>query len=85
MPVLDAMAHGVPVVAANRSALPEVVGDAGLLVDPLDVDALGDALARLAGDDAVRRDLAERGLLRAAAFTWGAAVEATWKVYEEFR
>jgi len=85
MPVLDAMAHGVPVVAANRSALPEVVGDAGLLVDPLDVDALGDALARLAGDEAVRRDLADRGLRRAAACTWKAAVEATWKVYEECR
>jgi len=85
MPVLDAMAHGVAVVASNRSALPEVVGDAGVVVDPLDVDALGDALARLAASEEERRGWGARGLRRAAAFTWDAAVERTWKVYEECR
>jgi len=83
MPVLDAMAHGVAVIASNRSALPEVVGDAGLLVDPLDVDALADALTRLVADETLRSDLAERGLRRAGAFTWDAAIARTWNVYEE--
>ena len=83
MPVLDAMAHGVAVVASNRSALPEVVGDAGVLVDPMDVDALGGALARLAGDEGLRGELGGRGVLRARGFTWDAAVEGTWKVYGE--
>jgi glycosyltransferase involved in cell wall biosynthesis len=85
MPVLDAMAHGVAVIASNRSALPEVVGDAGLLVDPLDADALADTLARLATNEALRRELAERGLRRAGTFTWDAAIERTWSVYKECR
>ena len=85
MPVLDAMAHGVAVIASNRSALPEVVGDAGLLVDPVEVDALADALLRLATDEALRRDLAARGLRRARTCTWDAAVARTWRVYEECR
>jgi glycosyltransferase involved in cell wall biosynthesis len=81
MPVLDAMAHGVPVLASNRSALPEVVGDAGLLMNVLDEEAL----ARLANDPPLRANLASKGLRRAASFTWTAAVERTWKVYEELR
>ena len=85
MPVLDAMAHGVPVVTSKRSALPEVAGDAALLIDPQDVDALADALSRLACDDALREDLARRGLERASTFTWESAVERTWAVYDEVR
>jgi len=85
MPALDAMAHGVPVIVSNRSALPEVVGDAGLLVDPLDTGALSHALVRLASDPVLRADLAGRCLRRAASFTWDAAVERTWKVYQECR
>ena len=50
LPVLEAMASGVPVVAANRTALPETCGDAALLVDPDDAEALADALLRAAGD-----------------------------------
>lgn len=83
MPVLEAMAHGAAVMASNRSALPEVVGDAGALVDPLDSDALADALTRLATEEAVRHDLAERGRGRAAGFGWDAAVKRTWGVYQE--
>ncbi len=85
MPVLDAMAHGVPVVTSTSSALPEVAGDAALLVDPKDTDALGDALTRLAADDALREGLARRGLDRARQFTWESAVERTWHVYQELK
>jgi glycosyltransferase involved in cell wall biosynthesis len=85
MPVLDAMARGVPVVSSRRSAIPEVAGDAALLVDPEDVEELGAALNRLAGDEALRQDLARKGRDRAAEFTWEAAVERTWSVYQELR
>jgi len=85
MPVLDAMAHGVPVIASQSSALPEVAGDAALLVDPMDSDALADALSRLATNPDLRDDLARRGLERAREFTWESAVERTWSVYNELK
>lgn len=85
MPVLDAMARGVPVVASERSAVAEVAGEAAMLVDPENCDELGAALAKLALDDALREDFSRRGTERAAGFTWEAAVERTWKVYEELR
>lgn len=85
MPVLDAMARGVPVVSSRRSAIPEVAGDAALLVDPENTEELASALNRLAGDDALRQDLARKGRERAAEFTWESAVDRTWGVYEEFR
>ncbi len=82
MPVLDAMAHGIPVVTSNRSAMPEIAGDAAILVDPFDVDAIADGLLR-ASANAV--DLAQRGLERARQFSWSSAVEKTWAVYDEIR
>ena len=81
MPLLEAMAAGTPVLTSNRSALPEVAGDAALLVDPENVEAIGDGLRRLAGDGALRETLAERGYARAKLFTWEKAVEETWDVY----
>jgi O-antigen biosynthesis alpha-1,2-mannosyltransferase len=83
MPVLEAMAHGVAVVTSSRSALPEVAGGAALLVDPEDPDEIAGALARLAADDALRRELASRGLARAREFSWESALEKTWAVYRE--
>lgn len=83
MPVLDAMGRGVPVVSSKCSALPEVAGDAAILVDPENIEELGAALARLAGDDALRQELVQRGLARAAEMTWENAVERTWSVYQE--
>ncbi|MGH9591759.1 MAG: glycosyltransferase family 4 protein [Bryobacteraceae bacterium] len=85
MPVLDAMAQGVPVVTSRRSALPEVAGDAALLVDPENIDEIADALARLAGDPALSSDLARRGCERALQFSWEAAVARTLAVYDELR
>jgi glycosyltransferase involved in cell wall biosynthesis len=83
MPVLEAMAHGVPTLTSARSALPEVAGDAALLVDPFDIDAIANGLVRLAEDDSLRADLTHRGLERACAFPWESAVEKTWNIYQE--
>jgi glycosyltransferase involved in cell wall biosynthesis len=83
MPVLEAMAHQIPVVTSTRSALPQVAGDAALLVDPEDTDALSVALGRLATDEGLRKDLIRRGVERARQFTWKAALERTWAVYQE--
>lgn len=85
MPVLDAMARGVAVVASRRSAIPEVTGDAAVLVNPEDIEELGAALTRLAENDTLREDLARRGRDRAAELPWEAAVARTWKVYEELK
>ena len=70
MPALEAMACGAPVLASNVSSLPEVVGDAGLLVDPTDEAALAAALERLASEPALRAELRQRGLARARLFSW---------------
>jgi glycosyltransferase involved in cell wall biosynthesis len=82
MPILEAMAHGVPVLTSNCSAMPEVAGDAALLVDPLDI---GDGLLRLARDESLREDLIRRGAERIRQFTWEDAIEKTWGVYDELR
>lgn len=82
MPILEAMAHGVPVLTSHCSAMPEVAGDAALLVDPLN---MRDGLVRLAADESMRDDLARRGLERIKQFTWESAVEKTWAVYDELR
>ena len=81
MPVLEAMAAGVPVIASNRSALPEVVGDAAVLVDPDDTEALRQALLEVTLNADLCRDLARRGTARARMFTWEKAVLETWDVY----
>jgi len=70
LPVLEAMACGVPVVCSNASSLPEVAGDAALLVDPHDVDGLADAMAGVFQDDGLRGRMIARGLAQAARFTW---------------
>jgi len=83
MPILEAMAHGVPVITSQSSAMPEVAGDAALLVDPLNIDQLAHALTRLAGDEGLREDLIARGRARVPRFTWDSAVAQTWAVYEK--
>lgn len=70
LPVLEAMACGVPVICSNTSSLPEVAGSAALLVDPLDVDALSDGMNRALGDEELRKMMIDRGLAQAARFTW---------------
>jgi len=83
MPVLDAMARGVPVLSSNVSAMPEVAGNAALLIDPTDVNGISYGLRRLTEDRALRQDLGEAGLKRSSEFSWNLAVEKTWKIYQE--
>ncbi len=75
-PPLEAMACGTPVVASTASSVPEVVGDAGLLVDPVDVPAWSAALAQVLDDQALRARLRQAGLARAATFTWARTAQA---------
>ena len=82
LPLLEAMACGTPVVASNAASLPEVVGDAGPLVNPNDPDALAEALARVVSDSGLHADLRARGLARAAQFTWQTAAAKLLAVYE---
>jgi glycosyltransferase involved in cell wall biosynthesis len=83
IPVLEAMAHGVPVITSNCSALPEVAGEAAVLVDPTDVSAIAAALLDLTTGSEHRHALAEAGLARARNFTWQRAVDETYAVYCE--
>jgi glycosyltransferase involved in cell wall biosynthesis len=83
MPVLDAMARGVPVLTSNVSAMPEVAGGAGLLVDPRDTASIAEGLRRLTADTALREQLIGAGLARVQEFSWEKSVEATWKVYQD--
>ena len=83
IPALEAMAVGVPVVASARGALPEVVGDAGLLVDPLDVSALAGALERVLSDDSLRARLSAAGVVRANRFSWRASADALVGAYAQ--
>jgi alpha-1,3-rhamnosyl/mannosyltransferase len=78
---LEAMASGTPVLAAATGALPEVVGDAGLLLPPDDVAAWATAMARIAGDPELRRAMAEQGRTWSERFTWGRAARETAAVY----
>lgn len=81
LPPLEAMACGAAVVASNNSSVNEVVGDAGLLVDPYSVEEIAVALQRVMIDDALRDDLAVRGLARAAQFSWAKTAELTMETY----
>ena len=80
-PPLEAMAAGVPVVATSAGAVPEVVGDAGVLVPPGDVDALAAALTAVLDDSDLRRQLVERGRERAAGFTWELCASGLTELY----
>jgi glycosyltransferase involved in cell wall biosynthesis len=81
LPPLEAMACGAPVVSSDAASLPEVVGDAGVLVPPRDVAGWVNALERVLGDPALRSELAAKGVARAAGFTWEASARATLDVY----
>ena len=82
LPPLEAMACGVPVLCSNASSLPEVVGEAGLLLPPNDARAWAEALSRVLADAQLRADLRTRGLARARLFTWENAARRTLAVYE---
>ena len=81
LPPLEAMACGTPTIVSNVSSLPEVVGDAALLVNPQDTEELAIALQRLLTDDMLHAELREKGLQRAACFSWDQAAHKTLEVY----
>jgi glycosyltransferase involved in cell wall biosynthesis len=81
IPLLEAMACGAPTICADASSLPEVAGGASMQVDPMDVDRLAAAIARVVTDRDLAEDLRRRGLARSRAFTWDAAAEAYLALY----
>ena len=81
LPVLEAMSAGVPVVTSNRGSLPEVVGGAGVLLDPSDVSAWADTIERLTTDAAWTTNLATAGLERARSFTWRRSADELHRAY----
>ncbi len=83
LPPLEAMASGTPVVTSNVSSLPEVAGDAALLVDPYDEEAIAGALRMVLTDDVLRADLRARGLARAREFSWARSVQRVREIYAE--
>jgi len=82
-PPLEAMAAGAPVITSNVSSLPEVVGDAALLIDPLDPVAIAEAMRRVLMDSDLREDLRQRGLRRVKEFSWERSVRRVREIYDE--
>ncbi|MBI4485897.1 MAG: glycosyltransferase family 4 protein [Acidobacteria bacterium] len=83
LPPLEAMASGTPVVTSNVSSLPEVAGDAAVLVDPYDPHAIADGVERVLTDETLRRDLRRKGLARAKQFSWEDSVRRVHDIYNE--
>jgi len=81
LPPLEAMACGCPVITSNTSSLPEVVGDAGIMVDPYDADNLAKAMRQVLTNDELRADMVRKGLEQAKKFSWERAAEQTQEVY----
>src|SRR5205823_282866 len=82
LPALEAMAAGVPVVASERGSIPEVVGEAGILIDPSDPSILSAALHSAIDNDTLWHNLRQRGLERAAQFTWEQTARDVRRAYE---
>lgn len=83
LPPLEAMACGTPVITSCTSSLPEVVGDAGLMVDPRNVEELTCAMTKILGNEALRHEMKEKGLQRASVFSWAETAKQTLRIYEK--
>jgi len=83
LPVLEAMKCGTPVIAGNRTSIPEVAGEAALLFDPFDVNSLVEALKRILNDSQYRATLSAKGLQRASEFSWQTTARLTLAIYEK--
>lgn len=84
-PPLEAMASGVPVIVSNVSSLPEIVGEAGVLVDPNSADSIADGLQKVLTDDNLRKEMIRKGLERAKEFTWENTARKTLEVFESLK
>jgi len=82
LPVVEAMACGCPVISSNTSAIPEVIGDAGILINPYDTGEISQAIFKMISDDRLRSKLREKGLKRAKLFSWKETARRTLSVYE---
>ena len=83
LPPLEAMSCGCPVITSNISSLPEVVGDAGIMIDPYSVDELYEAMHKVLINEIVRKDMIKKGLERSQMFSWTKTAEETLKIYKE--
>ena len=82
LPLLEAMACGTPVIASKTSSIPEVVGDAALMIDPYDVSGIANAIGFLLSNEAIRRQMSQKGLRQARMFNWETTAAETLKVYD---
>jgi glycosyltransferase involved in cell wall biosynthesis len=83
LPPLEAMACGCPVITSNTSSLPEVVGDAGIMINPNDIDGLTESMLKILTDNQLREEMSRKSLERAKIFSWKKTAKETWKVYED--
>jgi glycosyltransferase involved in cell wall biosynthesis len=83
MPLVEAMACGVPIMTSNVCSIPEVVGDAALLVDPYSSSSIEEGIYKILKDNKLREELTMRGLERAKFFSWEKTARETLKVYQE--
>jgi glycosyltransferase involved in cell wall biosynthesis len=83
IPILEAFAAGVPVITSNVTSMPEVAGDAALLVDPFDVKEIADAMKKIAGDKSLREELIQKGFQRCKAFSWDLSAQHLWRSIEK--
>jgi len=82
LPPLEAMACGTPVIASNVSSIPEVVGEAGILLNPFDIAGIAEAIEKVIRDDDLRREMVEKGITQAQKFSWRQNASETKKIYE---
>lgn len=85
MPILEAMASGTPVITSNISSMPEVAGNAGILVDPFDENEIFGAYKKILSDKKLKKEMVQRGLEQAKKFEWKKSVEILEKIYEEIQ
>lgn len=83
VPIVEAFQCGVPVITSNVSSMPEVAGDAAMLVDPLDVNAIAEAMVMMQQDNAVRKSYSEKGLKRSRDFSWENSASKFWDIIEQ--
>jgi glycosyltransferase involved in cell wall biosynthesis len=83
LPPLEAMACGTPVITSNNSSLPEVAGEAAMLIDPLNVEEMAEVMYQVLSDESLRRDLIVKGIAQASKFSWEQAAKETLSVYQE--